>query len=143
MKESYSQKLLDPRWKIFRDSIVARDSKMCRKCQSEKHLEVHHCYYDFDKEPWDYNPLSLITLCSDCHDYETKNLKIMQKMLLDSLGKKGLLAQGYDSLAFAFECANIWPEDRIAWQALSWAIRTPEIMNSIISFYQENGAKNV
>lgn len=143
MSVSYKEKLSDNRWKLKRDSIVERDSGMCRKCQSTEKLQVHHCYYEAEKEPWDYDDLSLLTLCRNCHEFETSCLNKMKKMLTDSLSKKGMLANGYESLAFAFECSTIWPDDKMAWEALSWAIRTPEIMNTIISHYQyRNISKN-
>lgn len=30
-------------------------------------LHVHHTYYLFDKQPWDYPYDSLVTICSECH----------------------------------------------------------------------------
>lgn len=137
---SYKEKLLDERWKEKRRIILYRDSNMCRKCGSLENLQVHHCYYD-DKEPWEYEDISIITLCRHCHEFETAYLNIMKKMLTDSLSKKGMMANGYEQLAFAFECSAIWPDDKEAWTALSWAIRTPHIMNTIIHFYKE-GVKN-
>lgn len=68
---NYSQKLKDPRWQKKRLEILQRDDFTCQKCKSEnKALHVHHKYYLFDNEPWDYHPDILITYCFECHEDE-------------------------------------------------------------------------
>lgn len=71
---SYGAKLLDPRWKKKRESILARDAHQCVICKSKEALNVHHRQYHFSKslkqfkDPWDYPNDLLITLCKRCHD---------------------------------------------------------------------------
>lgn len=135
----YSEKLCDFRWHDKRRKILDRDGYMCQNCSiTNTELHIHHCYYESGKEPWEYDNQSLVTLCRNCHEYETEYLYSMKKNLTDSLSKKGVTANTFEQLAFAFECAALWPRDKSAWAALSWAIRTPEIIKSIVSFYNDS-----
>lgn len=71
---TYKEKLLDPKWQRKRLEILQRDSFTCQRCKTEeKTLHVHHKAYTYLENPWDYDPLTLITLCDDCHKYETDN----------------------------------------------------------------------
>lgn len=141
---SYQEKLLDPRWKEKRQEVLRRDGYECQICQKPHSLQVHHCYYD-SKEPWDYEPESLLTLCRECHEFETKNLAVMKKNMVDSIARKGITANTFDSLAFAFENSPLNARDRVAWNALCWAIRTSSVIVPIIEAYKHaiNGGKNV
>lgn len=69
----YWQKLQDPRWQRKRLEIMQRDEFHCQMCgDSESTLNVHHGYYAKNREPWEYPPESLWTLCDRCHsDIET------------------------------------------------------------------------
>lgn len=65
---SYSEKLKDPRWQKTRLEVLSRDGWNCRSCGStEKTLHVHHSYYVGGRDPWDYPPSVLVSLCKDCH----------------------------------------------------------------------------
>jgi len=70
---SYQQKLFDKRWIEKRNEILRRDRNQCRVCGSQKNLEVHHRQYHYlnnenrFKDPWDYEPELLITLCKTCN----------------------------------------------------------------------------
>jgi hypothetical protein len=65
----YSIKLKDPRWQKKRLEIFTRDGWTCRRCHSTvKTLTIHHRYYNYGIEPWEYPDDALITLCQDCHD---------------------------------------------------------------------------
>lgn len=64
----YAQKLLDPRWQKMRLQVLERDEFSCTSCgDSEKTLFVHHGYYIFGNEPWDYPLDCFHTVCEDCH----------------------------------------------------------------------------
>lgn len=66
--KSYSEKLKDVRWKTKRDYIVKKAKFRCQDCGKENvKFEVHHCYYIFGLEPWQYPYDSLRCLCEDCH----------------------------------------------------------------------------
>jgi hypothetical protein len=67
-KKTYVEKLKDPRWQKFRLRILERDEFKCRRCRCDKReLHAHHLYYISKREPWEYPPASLITLCFQCH----------------------------------------------------------------------------
>lgn len=66
-KISYSEKLRDQRWreKSLRKKEWAEFQ--CQDCSTKKNLEIHHCYYRYGLEPWQYPLDSLRCLCSNCH----------------------------------------------------------------------------
>lgn len=66
--KSYADKLRDRRWQNKRDLVKSRAGYRCQDCGSTKNLEVHHCYYQYGKEPWEYPLDTLRCLCRDCHE---------------------------------------------------------------------------
>lgn len=57
---------------------MKRDEFACRHCKSkEKTLNVHHCFYEKGKKPWEYKKHTLVTLCEDCHKLEEKRNRII------------------------------------------------------------------
>lgn len=71
--QSYSELLLDPRWKKKRLEIIKRDRFECSSCgRIFTQLNVHHKRYIYGVDPWDYNNEDLITLCVNCHREEHK-----------------------------------------------------------------------
>jgi|GEM_PF-3177802 len=66
---NYIDKLKDPHWQKKRLEIFKRDNFTCQYCQSkDKQLHVHHRYYVYKNDPWDYPNDALLTLCIDCHE---------------------------------------------------------------------------
>ncbi len=50
---------------------MERDDFTCKKCGDvESTLHVHHKFYVFGREPWEYENDELITLCWECHEEE-------------------------------------------------------------------------
>jgi len=79
---SYSLKLKDPRWQKKRLEILDRDQFTCTKCgDDETELHVHHHYYVYNKELWDYDDNALSTLCTSCHRIETERINIVKEYL--------------------------------------------------------------
>lgn len=67
-KSAYAQKLLDPRWQRLRLEILNRDEWACQHCgNKEATLHVHHTYYEFRNDPWEYPTESLVSYCEGCH----------------------------------------------------------------------------
>jgi hypothetical protein len=67
---TYSEKLKDPRWQKKRLHIFQRDGFACTNCHDDqKTLHVHHKKYS--SNPWESKDGDLVTLCAECHDYET------------------------------------------------------------------------
>ena len=101
----YKEKLKDPRWQKKRLKIMERDDWQCQCCFDRiKPKIVHHKFYLKDKEPWEYNELSLITLCEDCHksihefektdcnwlDCNYTDQYIIQKRIIDIINQQGI-----------------------------------------------------
>jgi hypothetical protein len=65
----YWEKLRDPRWQKKRLEIMERDDWACRDCSGRNAtLHVHHNYYTYGKQPWEYPDSALVTLCDGCHE---------------------------------------------------------------------------
>lgn len=78
-RSTYSEKLKDPRWQKLRLEVLERDGWACRNCGDKTEtLHVHHTFYEFGKDPWDYDSASLWTLCEACHE-EAEFLKVWFK----------------------------------------------------------------
>lgn len=85
-KSAYAKKLRDPRWQKTRLKVLDRDKWMCQECYDiSKPLNVHHCYYDGYKNPWEYPLGSLVTLCEDCHKSESD--PEIKEVALDQIDK--------------------------------------------------------
>lgn len=66
--KTYAEKLKDPRWQKFRLKIFERDYWQCMRCDCEtKELHAHHLNYVGNRNPWNYEEHTIVTLCSDCH----------------------------------------------------------------------------
>lgn len=97
MSKTYSDKLRDPRWQRKRLEIMERDEFTCQQCgDATKTLHVHHKYYLPRLEPWDYCPLSLVTLCEDCHQQE-EEMKGMQVQFIQHLQHIGFLNTDFEA----------------------------------------------
>jgi hypothetical protein len=72
----YSRKLQNPKWQKKRLEIMQRDKFKCIICGcNDKELHVHHRWYQFGKEIWDYPDTCFETLCFECHEYIEMNIK--------------------------------------------------------------------
>lgn len=66
---SYADRLNDFRWQAKRTRILKRCENRCEECGAEgKPLQVHHCYYRYGREPWQYPDGALLALCRECHE---------------------------------------------------------------------------
>lgn len=75
-KTNYQRKLAHPIWQKKRLEVLTRDGFQCQHCLSEsKELHVHHKYYLTGKEPHDYPLDAFETLCFECHERETEELR--------------------------------------------------------------------
>lgn len=97
---AYLEKLKDPRWQKKRLEILNRDEWTCRSCESiTKTLHVHHCEYEWGREPWDYPDEQLVTLCFECHEAETALSAETKKKIWHVFAMHGVLASPVDDLA--------------------------------------------
>lgn len=99
-KSKYAEKLRDPRWQKKRLEVMNRDQFTCQICfDDKKTLNVHHLYYRRGCEPWDYDASELITLCHECHEFETENRSAAEEQLLEALKVRGVFSVSIEELA--------------------------------------------
>lgn len=72
----YGNKLKLQQWRAKRTDIILRNHQQCNDCGEffvgAKGLEAHHCWYEHDKEPWDYPDECFLVLCRKCHGERQK-----------------------------------------------------------------------
>ena len=100
---AYAEKRKDPRWQKLRLQIMERDGWACQICfNDEETLNVHHLYYENEREPWDYDTEALVTLCQTCHTDETESRPAEEKFLLYILKRKGFMSGDLEKLVDGF-----------------------------------------
>jgi hypothetical protein len=133
---TYQQKLLDPRWQRKRLEILQRDNWTCQACLDTEHtLHVHHRYYQKDKNPWEYPPQSLVTLCAECHEKETNTRGTMEITLLNALNDAGFLSEDVFELAVAFAIKKNQFPPLVTAYFLQHLLHNPESMEKSMSEY--------
>jgi 5-methylcytosine-specific restriction endonuclease McrA len=65
----YHKYLLSDEWAVIKLELFNYRGKICERCGSKDHIQVHHLHYKniFKEEPED-----LLILCKDCHKAEHK-----------------------------------------------------------------------
>jgi len=67
-KQTYYEKLKDPRWQRKRLEVMQRSNFCCQQChRDDVTLNVHHVYYMSKRDPWDYPNFALQCVCEECH----------------------------------------------------------------------------
>ncbi len=79
--KSYSEKLRDYRWKQKREKVINRSNSCCEDCGKYSNLEVHHTFYSYGNEPWQYSLDSLRGLCRKCHEKRGELEKVFRLKL--------------------------------------------------------------
>ena len=65
---SYQDLLKDERWQSKCKRILRRSRYRCEDCgQSDVSLHIHHTYYRYGRQPWQYPDGALLALCDECH----------------------------------------------------------------------------
>jgi hypothetical protein len=82
LNKTYVEKLKDYRWLKKREIIKERAGFTCEDCGNSKGpLDVHHCYYVYECEPWEYPNDVLRCLCRSCHVNRAKAERRMRAFL--------------------------------------------------------------
>ena len=96
---SYAKKLQNPLWQKKRLEILQRDNFQCTLCGSDdKELHVHHRWYQFGKEIWDYPDLNFQTLCYECHEYIESCIRESTSDMQLMIRKTQLAQDDYDCI---------------------------------------------
>lgn len=100
---TYSEKLKDPRWIALSARLVRQQLCLCNDCGEHfpggKGLECHHCWYEFNKDPWDYPDECFLVLCRRCHGKRQK----VENSTHVALGMLTRLLSVEEVMALAFE----------------------------------------
>ncbi len=89
---TYAELLKDPRWQKKRLEILQRDAWTCTNCgDKDKTLHVHHRYYRYGKNPWEYDEDAYQTLCEPCHTARTSLDKAFKAALEEEFDKERAL----------------------------------------------------
>lgn len=139
-KQTYSEKLRDPRWQKMRLEVMQRDEWKCKRCGDKtKTLNVHHRWYEFGNEPWDYPLECLVTLCEDCHQDESELREGAEKQLIFNL-RKLVFRQHVSVLASTFERTESMTPEVAA--KLIWGLLGRE--QFVLKFFddQQSGGKS-
>lgn len=65
---TYRAKLNDRRWTEKARTVRQRAGNRCQDCgATDRRLDVHHCWYKYGLEPWQYPFDALRSVCRECH----------------------------------------------------------------------------
>lgn len=138
---TYQEKLRDPRWQRKRLKILERDNFECTDCGNDSiELHVHHKVYS-KGDPWDSPDEHLATLCKNCHQDITFNLKEALDRLVVAIKIAGINANSVNELADAFENMKFNHINEVVVSALCKAIEDDDIQRKLIGEYFENRSK--
>lgn len=102
-ESGYQRKLRDPRWQKKRLELLAKADWKCQEpgCrrwifQHTEHvhippdveapsLEIHHLYYEWGRDPWEYPDDAFLVLCDECHEERQAIERHIKKELVKML----------------------------------------------------------
>lgn len=96
---------------------MTKDMGICAVCYgTSPFMHVHHLYYEFNKEPWEYPDDAYLTLCDWCHQEEHDRLARYVGPPRDmSLKKLGFMAKDFEDMAITrmMVDAGLFPADKM------------------------------
>lgn len=129
---TYSEKLRDQRWSDKRDTVKDKANYKCQDCGSEKSLEVHHCFYKFGLEPWQYPIDSLRCLCSNCHEIRGKTEMELRARMAD------LTTQDLKLMSdFIYGGMKYYPEDKVLNLIKNLSLDLPNLKTKLYEIIDE------
>ncbi len=78
---TYQEKLQDPRWLKKRTLLISARGGGCELCGNSQKLTIHHGYYRFKTDPWDYDDDTLWVLCWPCHETTQQKLTAIHEII--------------------------------------------------------------
>jgi len=134
-KSEYAEKLKDPRWQKIRLQVFERDEWNCQCCHSEDDtLVVHHQYYEYGKEPWDYPLDSFITLCQECHEKEFLR-KELEEDFIKILKQKGFFYEDLNEIATGLLHLEIHYPPEVTATFIRWLFENKELLKKLTDQY--------
>ena len=129
----YQTELNSDKWKQFARNMRSLKGNFCNSCRmGNKVTNVHHVFYDPDRQPWEYAADEVVILCEDCHKRLHSHLNAFRKHVFGKLSPNtfqvlnGALSVGlaqYDPLQFVHALAEFVSSPRAienfsrSWQA--------------------------
>jgi hypothetical protein len=141
-KKTYSEKLRDPRWQRMRLEVMNRDEFTCQVCYDKAAtLNVHHRWYRFGADPWDYPAEALVTLCESCHAEEKEQWQEIEHDLILALKRRFLAfeAKRFVLIADGMAMPEV-PELVVA--AVELYLRDETHVKQIIDWYSKDASAN-
>jgi hypothetical protein len=141
---TYSEKLRDSRWQKKRLEVLQREDFKCQWCKKYgtviqgDYVQVHHGYYEFGRDPWEYDSQSLFCLCEKHH----KRAQYESKFLRRLIGHVEPHYVGFFACVAIFFCGygkNFKEDDVIFRKAMNFF----RIANSLYNFADKNLASRV
>lgn len=121
--QTYHQKLSGSQWKDFAASVRTRRGNFCECCRrKDVILQVHHAFYDPNKEPWEHDDDALVVLCEHCHKAFHKELQNFRKYVFKHMTPQSFLILNrallvavtqYNPLVFAHAFAEFVGNERL------------------------------
>lgn len=113
----YKEKLQSQEWRDFSRAAKENANYACQMYKRGKvRLNLHHLFYDLNKEPWEYEPQDVVVICEGCHNEIHDQLQNFRRFVFGKLNPQsfrvlnGALAVGldhYDSLKFTYAVAEL------------------------------------
>lgn len=130
-RDAFLAMFRDPRWQKKRLEIMERDCFACAECGDEtNNLQVHHICYEKDSKPWEYDDMSLITLCDSCHQEEHNERMNYYTMLTKELAFAGATRGVIQGIAVdIYEARKKGYDARTISLAISFALRNEKYMS--------------
>lgn len=130
-KETYAQKLKDPRWQKKRLQIFERDKWCCSCCgDDESTLHVHHFVY-VGGDPWDTPNEFLGVLCESCHEYEHANYTAVTTELIKAIRSKRFNVWDLRVLAKGFQDMPEFHATEVMASVIKWVLSEPGKMKQL------------
>lgn len=140
-RDEYLAKFKDPRWQKLRLEVFQRDDYTCQACyDTENTLHVHHTYYIYGNDPWDYPLDCFVTLCENCHEVESEEIKGAKQRLLRAVGKH-FLAFDMDRLSRGFEAYERPHVREVTASFLEWLLTEKPLQDELWAAWWEHNRK--
>lgn len=114
--DTYREQLKSEQWKDFSNRIRESYHGACAICRrTDVATQVHHKFYEFERNLWEYDASEVILLCTGCHAALHKELMEFRKSVMGLLrpeefrvlnGALRIALEKYDPLTFVHALAE-------------------------------------
>lgn len=120
----YDSKLSSPEWQAFARRVRRERGNACEMCKRGHVVtQVHHWFYERNREPWEYRTDEVVVLCHGCHKEIHEHLKQFRKFVFIHLNP-----QVFKILNGALAVALTQYEPLVFVHALAEFVSTPSLV---------------